>query len=298
MNSIKITVIIPHYQSTETLKKCLQSIPKDSCIQVIVVDDHSPKIELLEEVKAMFSQFTFIRLEQNGGAGRARNEGLKIARGKWLIFADADDYFLPNAFDYFIENYENNADIIHFKAQSWDLVHHIKSNRYLKRSQFVDDYIKGERGAEENLRYRWHGPCAKMIRKALVDEYNIVFDETRYSNDAMFSIKAGHYAKKIDADCREVYCVTVSSNSLTKKVDYNSIMCRYEVLCRCNNFLKSVGQSKNQGVVLRFYVMALRFKPKCLIPMLKLSFKYHISIFAGMNKWVEIFKRRTAFSHF
>jgi len=298
MNEIEISVIIPHYQSVDTLKRCLDSIPQVPCIQVIIVDDCSPDIQSWEEVQKNYSTFKFIRLENNGGAGRARNEGLKAAKGKWLIFADADDYFLPNAFECLMKNCVNEADVIYFKTCGWDIIKEVETNRYLKLCRFVDDFINGKEGAENSLRYRWHGPCAKMIRKSLVDENNIMFDETRYSNDVMFSTKVGYFAKKVDADCNKIYCIVESSGSLTKKKNYNAILCRYEVMCRYNSFLKNIGQANKQAVVLRFYFIALRFEPRCIIPMIKCNFKYHVSIWAGLNRCFEGFNIKTAFSHF
>lgn len=295
---VKISVIIPHYNSVYMLENCLQSIPVSNEIQVVVVDDCSPDYESWENLKLKFPSFTLIRLEKNGGAGRARNEGLKYAKGEWLVFADADDYFTEAAFSCFAEHYDSEADIIFFKSRSWDVIQNKETNRTAKRCGFVDSYLKGGKNAEDNLRYRWHCPWGKMIRKALVDKYQLVFNETRYSNDAMFSIKAGHFAKSVDSDSREVYCATVSSNSLTKKVDYDSIMCRYEVAGNCNSFLKSVGEVKNQSVILRFFVIAFKYERKCIIPMIKYSIKNHISLFAGSSKWFEVFKFDTKFSHF
>lgn len=298
MNQTELTVIIPHYQSADTLEKCLLSIPVREEIQILIVDDKSPDIEQWKSLKCKFPLFTFIRLEKNGGAGSARNAGLRLAQGKWLVFADADDYFLPDAFDCFKDYYNSKADIVFFKSQSWDVVQNMATNRHLKRSGFVVRYINGEKGAEDHLRYRWHCPWGKMIRKSMVDEHHLVFDETMYSNDAMFSIKAGYYARLIEADRREVYCVTVSPNSLTKKVNYESIMCRYRVLGNCNNFLKSIGEAKNQMVALRYFIIAFKYERKCIVPMIKYSLKNHISIFAGLNKWFEFFQFNTKFSHF
>lgn len=282
--NINISVIIPHYQSTEVLKKCLDSIPINKEIEVIVIDDHSPDETSFKKVKDLFPTFIFLRLGHNKGAGAARNKGLELAKGKWLLFADADDYFLPNAFDIFKTYSENNADIIFFKTKGWNYIINKESNRYYKYCICIDDFISNKKNAEDRLRYQWYGPCAKMIRKSLVDEHKISFDETKYSNDVMFSVKTGYYARTIDVCTNEVYCITEIPNSLTKKFSYNSIMCRYEVMCRYNRFLKDIGKPNNQAVVLRFYLLAIKYAPSCIVPMIKLSKKYKINPFAGLNK--------------
>lgn len=243
-------------------------------------------------MEEMFSSFTFIKLNVNGGAGKARNEGLKVAQGKWLVFADADDYFTPHAFDYFLEHYDSMADIIFFKAEGWDMIQEVPATGRVWRNRFIDNFLEKKKNAEDDLRYRWHCPWGKMIRRTLIIDNSICFDETKYSNDVMFSIIAGNKASMLEVDDRVAYCVTTSSNSLTQTVTYESIMCRYGVLIRCNQYLKMVGESKNQAVVLRFFIVALKSKPKCILPMLKILIKEKADFFAGFRKWREIFRRR------
>lgn len=94
---INYSIIIPHKNSTVLLERCLKSIPCRKDVQVIVVDDNSENQEELNAVVGGFSQVELI-LTQGGGAGHARNEGLKYIRGKWVLFADADDFYNKNAF--------------------------------------------------------------------------------------------------------------------------------------------------------------------------------------------------------
>lgn len=120
--SICFSVIIPHYRSFDMLRGCLESIPNDNCIQTIVVDDNSPdKYEYWNDLIADFPNVAFISLSENRGAGAARNEALRLAKGKWVLFMDSDDYFIPNAFEAFWEFCNVDADVIYFKATSIDL---------------------------------------------------------------------------------------------------------------------------------------------------------------------------------
>ena len=76
---INYSIIIPHKNSTVLLERCLRSIPCRKDVQVIVVDDNSENQEELNAVVGGFSQVELI-LTQGGGAGHARNEGLKYIR--------------------------------------------------------------------------------------------------------------------------------------------------------------------------------------------------------------------------
>src|SRR5690554_1026331 len=95
INSINYSVIIPHKNIPDLLERCLQSIPIREDIQVIVVDDNSDpdKVNFLE-FPGLNRKNTEVYFTKEGkGAGYARNVGLTKAKGKWLIFSDADDYF-------------------------------------------------------------------------------------------------------------------------------------------------------------------------------------------------------------
>lgn len=93
------SIVIPHYNTPELLKKMLKSIPNRDDIQIIVVDDCSKKecVEALEQL--IHKNLELYISKKNLGAGHARNIGLKHVKGKWIIVVDADDVFAPNAFN-------------------------------------------------------------------------------------------------------------------------------------------------------------------------------------------------------
>ena len=119
---INYTIIIPHYRSINTLRRLLLSIPDRDDIQILVIDDNSnlDKEEFKRLPLFVFAKFSMIFLSENRGAGGARNEGLKIAKGKWLIFADSDDFFLPSAFELCDEYLYSKYDIVYLGIRSVD----------------------------------------------------------------------------------------------------------------------------------------------------------------------------------
>ena len=122
MSNHIFSVIIPHHNIPQLLQRCLDSIPDTPEVQVIVVDDNS------SDVKVDFEHFpglerkntTCIFDKEGGGAGHARNIGLSQADGKWLVFADADDFFAADAFDILDRHKDAPQDVILFKADSVD----------------------------------------------------------------------------------------------------------------------------------------------------------------------------------
>lgn len=296
---INFSIIIPHYNSFEFLQKCLDAIPTNKDIQVIVVDDNSPDEERWNNITRLNPTVLFIRLDKNGGAGKARNEALKWAKGKWIIFSDADDYFVEKAFDIFREHINSNSDIIFFKSTSIDVVTGLASDRHLHINELIDKYNVDDLDSIGNLRYRLYGPPCKMIKRELLEQKQIFFDEVRYSNDVMFSVKVGYYADKIEVDKRIVYCISTNLNSLTRTMNYDAVMCRYQVTLRYNNFLKRVGAGKYRAVILRYLILGAKVNVGCMLEMIKLGLKYKTNFFSGLNRWRQIFNyNRRQLTHF
>lgn len=210
------TIIIPHYNIPELLERCITSIPKRNDIQVIVIDDCSSvstelhqtfeKIKLIKNLELYYTS-------KGGSAGRARNIGLDHAKGKWLIFADADDFFDKSLNDIMDKYINAKEDIIYFNFHS-TLSEDIsqKSTRESTYNYFFKQYEQDQK--EENFRFLYSTPWGKMIKRNLVDEYKIRFDETRYANDVMFSVLIGCKAKKIQVINTPIYVLTERDGSL------------------------------------------------------------------------------------
>lgn len=97
---IKVSVIIPAFNASATLPRCLDSIiPQlNDSMELIVVDDGSSDetYSLLTQRYKDVKQLIPVRTSINRGAASARNEGLRLARGKMIAFCDADDEWLPD----------------------------------------------------------------------------------------------------------------------------------------------------------------------------------------------------------
>lgn len=115
-----ITIIIPVYNAGKYLKELLQSIITQSFdykrIEVIMVDDCSTdnSREIMNEYSLKYENFKAVFLEKNNKiAGKARNVGMELSHGKYLMFADADDFYPEKAIEKMYQEIENkNADFI------------------------------------------------------------------------------------------------------------------------------------------------------------------------------------------
>lgn len=232
---IKVSIIIPHYNSSDLLRKLLASIPQRNDLEIIVVDDNSTENKV-DELKREYKRVLFYRnnsLEHS--AGKCRNIGLEHALGEWLLFADADDYFEKGMWEK-IEPYLNqfNYDIIYFKPVSRFLNTMELANRHIRACKLIDDYRTSPDFINETkLRYLWEPPWSKLIRRSLVSENNIKFDCTMVANDIMFSMKIARAAKAIMASGETIYVITKGEGSLTASFTRENFETRLEVgICK------------------------------------------------------------------
>ncbi len=242
------SIIIPHKNIPELLERCLASIPQRDDVQVIVVDDSS------EERLVDFARFpgkgrpnTEIVFHKSsiggaGGAGMARNVGMDVARGRWLLFADADDFFHP-AIGGLMDRYaDSDADMVFFHHDSVDSTTLEPVAINTRRNRILGEFERT--GAEQQARYMISVPWGRFIRRDMVRSHGIRFDEVRFSVGVMFSAKVGYFAEKVISDPAVAYCNVRRAGSLIHegRSDWEAMSQRFEVDYRAALFARSIGE--------------------------------------------------------
>ena len=234
------SIIIPHKDIPDLLMRCLKSIPVSEDIQVIVVDDNSADADTYLEKYPELSRpyLEFIRTTKGGGAGYARNVGIERAKGKWTLFADADDFFIEDMHDIICTYVNSEADVIYFKNKAVLSDNtNIKSDRSSYVNKNIDQYLAD--GDEWPLRAKMPVPWGKMIKRSLLEKHHIRFDEIKCYEDNYCSLLIGYYAGTIKAVDKVLYVVTSRPDSLTALHEYSPdwLRQRTEVLFRCDKFM-------------------------------------------------------------
>jgi len=224
---IDYTFIIPHKNSLDLLQRCLDSIPRREGVQIVVVDDNSdPEKVDFSHFPCLNDPFVEVFLTKEGrGAGYARNVGLKHAKGKWLIFADADDFFLPDIEKAMDEYKGSEADVIFFKGTAIVIPTGAPSNRGMWANDAVDNaIITGDYTIVSLLSY----PYKKFIKREVVEKKHIRFNESRWANDVMFCSRIAVSTNNYVASSYSIYCLTESEHSLIKEWSLESRVVRFE----------------------------------------------------------------------
>ena len=95
MSAPTVSVVIPAYKAAGFIARALDGVLGQTCppAEVLVIDDGSPD-DMAAAVRPYGDRVTLVR-KPNGGAASARNLGLDLARGEFVAFLDADDYWAP-----------------------------------------------------------------------------------------------------------------------------------------------------------------------------------------------------------
>ena len=233
-------IIIPHKNTPKLLQRCLDSIPHRDDLHIIVVDDNS------DPEKVDFEQFPgldrddveVIFTKEGKGAGYARNVGLDHADCEKILFSDSDDYFNYCINDILDDYKDDDTDIVFFDRLNVDSQYYTYSNKRDWYGNRFKEYEENPQQGEIKFRYEFDGPVCKLIKKSLIDKYNIRFEEVIIADDVYFSYMTGHYAESIKADKRAIYTVTFSSKSAMFTWNPDKIKERIGVNCRKVRFLQ------------------------------------------------------------
>lgn len=285
---IRISIIIPFKGGLDTLPRLIDSIPQREDVEIILVENSDTPHS--KEELGINRNFVLANARENRYAGGARNVGIEKSSGEWLVFADSDDYFEKDAFSVFEEYCDLRYDLIYFGCNSVFDDTLLPSDRHVLFQGIVDDYLSGK---ENEIKSRLYHvvPWAKMIRRSLVDQYNIRFDEVIAANDMFFSTQVGYYAQFFHADRRPVYVVTTRKGSLANRWNYDILYSRYVVGLRRNQFLKQHGLSKYQVSVMIYLHKAFKMSSKCFLQFILIGIKYRQNLFVGCGNWFKTKKQ-------
>lgn len=198
----EITVIIPMYNCADFVTGVLSMFSGQtfSDFEVIcVIDGATDKTEeLVKEYCEKDQRFSFI-YKKNGGPGSARNAGLDIARGRYIIFSDADDEYSP---DYLKKLYEaavkNDAQITNclFSKRGALSSQNLKG-RGFDTKIFFENIVYSHRGIDDLFTIFQSRVTNKLYSSRFLNTQKLRFPELRIAEDAYFSYAGFSVADRI-----------------------------------------------------------------------------------------------------
>lgn len=216
-----ITIIIPVYNSEDTLSRCIDSILSQTFHdwELLLIDDgSSDKSGEICDRYAVKDQRIQVFHKKNGGVSSARNIGLDHAKGEWITFVDADDFIKKLYLAHLLEHSQKQVDLVISYAEIYNGDDIIQKESY--PAKLVDDANFESMFIENDM--HWHtSPWSKLYKRNIIEEYHLRFCEGMHiGEDAVFLYSYMLYSNKIyiSHDTDYNYFAYVAG-SLTKRVN-------------------------------------------------------------------------------
>lgn len=287
-NTVNYSFIIPHKNNSLLLKRCIDSIPKQEDIEIIVVDDDSSE-DHKTILRGMENITLLIDYNNSKGAGYARNIGLSKAQGKWIFFIDADDTFDKNISNLLYDILEIKEDVVYYNYSI--ISSHNKMFSACK-------YITEEVSASDILRlkYKITAPWNKAVKKDFLINNKILFEECLVGNDVLFSYQVGYFVSdNFLIINKPVYNYYIHQNSIVhkKKNDENYYLTICSHVYQMNSFFDSIGlHAFKRSIFIQFGSILLKKGISQFILAIKVFVVNYKFIIKHKNAYVDYIKRQ------
>ena len=241
MNKIKLSIIVPVYNTEQYLEKCLDSLVKQTLkeIEIILINDGSPDNSevIIKKYLKMYNNIKYIK-KDNGGLSSARNEGLKHVQGEYIGFVDSDDYVKVDMFEKMYNKIiKDKSDIV-----ICDMVYEL-NGKDISDTNFKDFGILNKNEAIlmylDNNYFRAH-VINKIFKKELFT--GLTFLEGEVYEDVDIFYKLLHKSSKISFIDEKLYFYNQGNFQSITKRKFN-----LKNIVLLNNHEKMIEFFKNNG---------------------------------------------------
>ncbi len=202
-----VSIIVPVYNSGEFLKRCLESCLRQdfSDLELIVVDDGSTdnSYEIASDFAERDSRLHLYR-QDNSGASAARNRGLDVASGDYVMFVDSDDWIEPGMLSEMFKIIDKQRDI--------QVVQTTVPSDYKRQER--EGVYSGKEAVKALLEGSWWGPYCKLVRLDAVGKLR--FPSKTISEDYLFNYSLFSRINALYYIDKTYYCRTIRQGSLSR----------------------------------------------------------------------------------
>lgn len=236
---MELSIIVPIFNVEEYVEECIESIINQNTnilFEIILVNDGSTDNSRMKIEKYSNINNVVIIDQKNSGLSSARNVGLKIAKGKYIMFIDSDDY-IEEDFINRLYNYvdKNMLDVVFsgYKVLNSD------GNKNIYKCVYKNNIIlKGEQAKKNLIREKtfrsevWDD----IYKKSFLEKNNLYYIENIINEDEDFTLRVLLSAENVGYLNYNGYVYRQRKGSITKQKNYNrEIESRLVII---NNFIK------------------------------------------------------------
>ncbi len=244
---VKISVVIPVYNTQNYLNECIDSVLNQSFkdFEIICINDGSTdnSLSILSDYEVSDERIKVIS-QQNRGLGASRNEGLKLAQGEYVLFLDSDDYLTPDALEkLYNQAYANDLDLILFKIANFNYKTLKESHSDYFDMKFLKEIVN-----EDIFNWMIVKDCifdisvtatSKLFKRSLIS--NIEFPEDLLFEDNLFFTKVIFNAKHVYFLDEYLYYRRIRPDSITNSYHskFSDCIIIYDEIIE---YMKSIGK--------------------------------------------------------
>lgn len=217
------SIIVPVYNAIAFVGDTIHNLLRQDVNKEILLINDGSTDDSLQLIKQYESKYDCIKVvdKKNGGVSSARNVGLNVAKGDYVIFVDSDDFIddgLLERCEKILQRKSTDAVIFSYKyvypkSSRKDICFHYKSSDYYSLKEWLNDFYQ-----------LWSChilPCigTKVYRKSVIDQYNIRFNESiSYLEDISFALEyLSHISNIYYLDEPAYHYRIINENSLITK---------------------------------------------------------------------------------
>ena len=234
------------FKVADYINRCIESLESQdidkNLYEIICINDGSPDNcrEIVENLQKKYSNIVLIN-QENQGVSMARNNGIAIAKGKYILPIDPDDYLVPNTFKRIANLVEaDNYDVFYLGFEIFDV--NEKSIWKTNYSKQEGETFSGLEGYFEPRGFNVKDPdrsWAILYKKQLLEDYNITYPkDVPYLEDGLFLAKVFAVATKVGFDNKTFYQRTTRIGSATNSKLFHSEKA-------INGFILAINDIKN-----------------------------------------------------
>ena len=220
--NVLVSVIIPVYNTDlDMLRQCVYGVFGQSFqdFELIIIDDCSTNpnvVEYLDSLCSVSNQVRVFHSKQNKGISGSRNEGIMLAKGKWLCFLDHDDWWEKD----YLQDLVRGS-----KAADTDMV--ISGYTVVDEDGTPVKYVP-EKGKESFFASPWFiysyaAPWNRLLRKDFLLDNHIKFPEGCLTEDITFNITCNALAHNPQRVVSRGYCNRINPNSTSRSRKFSAM---------------------------------------------------------------------------
>lgn len=237
---VKVSVIVPVYNTEKFLGKCLESIVQQTLneIEIIIINDGSTdnSQEIINKYKLIYDKKIKVILKENEGQAIARNIGMELASGEYIGFIDSDDFIEPDMFEKMYEEAKiKNADMVmcHYRY----LLNEDNQIKELKKYSVVKDVDH----VKELFLNPLVSPWNKIYKNSIIKDSGVKFPPNLIYEDTAFYINIIPYLNNIAFIPKEYVTHMLRRGSTVNRVQNPRVGDMLEILAKIVEFYKANG---------------------------------------------------------